>query len=70
MEQHEINERIRKKVEESDLDETIKKFLLNIIEFEISEGLEDRGSIRFAKYYRTNIDATYIKQIKQDGKNN
>lgn len=62
MEQHEINERIKRKIEKSILDDEIKKFLLEIIKFEISEGAsENKNNIRFSKFYRENIDATFIK---------
>ena len=66
IEQHEINERIKRKIEKATLNDKIKKFLLGIVEFEISEGLsENKNNIRFTKFYRENIDATFIKMTRK-----
>ncbi len=52
----EVNERIRKKIMESNLEEPMKEFLLKILKIEFREG---KGS-RYSDLYKKEIDKAYI----------
>ncbi|MBC8500594.1 MAG: hypothetical protein ISS25_03500 [Nanoarchaeota archaeon] len=56
IEEFKINERIRKKIENSQVEEPIKEFLLKILEIEFKEG----KSSQYSRVYKKEIDNTYI----------
>ena len=64
MKEYEINQRVRSKIETSNLEPTLKKLLSIIIKFEISEG---KYGSRYTKFYQDNIDSAYIR-MKADSR--
>lgn len=64
MKEHEINQRVKNKIEASDLDPVLKKMLCLVIKFEISEG---KYSNRYTRFYQENIDAAIIRMQRPGG---
>ena len=58
-----VNQRLLKKISNSDLDEPIKKFIKNVLEIESEIG---KGG-QFSERYRTEIETAY-RSLERSGK--